>query len=102
MQDTITAKRSGVLDSTMLDLLRKYDKPGPRYTSYPTAPIFSPEFGVDQFTSAIDETNRKNSSPLSLYFHLPFCETLCYYCGCTMLVSNNREAIAGYLQVLKK
>jgi oxygen-independent coproporphyrinogen-3 oxidase len=102
MQDTITAKRSGVLDSTMLDLLRKYDKPGPRYTSYPTAPIFSPEFGVDQFTSAIDETNRKNSSPLSLYFHLPFCETLCYYCGCTMLVSNNREAIAAYLQVLKK
>jgi oxygen-independent coproporphyrinogen III oxidase len=102
MQDTITAKRSGVLDSTMLALLHKYDKPGPRYTSYPTAPIFSPEFNAGKFAAAIDETNRRNSSPISLYFHIPFCDTLCYFCGCTMLVSNNREKIAEYVQVLKK
>ncbi|MFI5252637.1 MAG: oxygen-independent coproporphyrinogen III oxidase [Bacteroidota bacterium] len=102
MKETRISSRQGILDEEMLNLLRKYDKPGPRYTSYPTAPIFKPEFGAEQFTTAIDETNRENSAPLSLYFHLPFCETLCYYCGCTMLVSNNRDKISEYTRILKQ
>ena len=57
-----------------LDILLKYDKAGPRYTSYPTAPVWNEEFGPERFRDKIVETNRGNdSSPLSLYFHIPFC-----------------------------
>ena len=69
-----------------IEMLRRYDRPGPRYTSYPTAPQFTTEFGQQEFQEEIRRTN-KNYDPvdLSLYFHLPFCDTLCYFCGCTMI-----------------
>ena len=86
-----------------IELIKKYDKPGPRYTSYPTAPHFSDNFSYKQYLAAIKENNKEeNNTPLSLYFHIPFCDTLCYFCGCNMIISNNRGRIANYVDYLKK
>ena len=86
-----------------LALLKKYDKPGPRYTSYPTAPIFSPSFTPQAYRESLVATNQSGSSnDLSLYFHFPFCDTLCYFCGCTMLVTRDRDRIEEYNQYLKR
>jgi len=86
-----------------IELIKKYDRPGPRYTSYPTAPQFSEAFTQEDFLSEIVATNRADALPdLSLYFHLPFCDTLCYFCGCNMIVSRSRERIGRYLDYLKK
>ncbi len=82
-----------------LDILKRYDKAGPRYTSYPTAPKFSKEFGPKQFQHEIEKSQ---SSPLSLYFHIPFCDTLCYFCGCTMMVTHERQKISEYLDYLER
>jgi oxygen-independent coproporphyrinogen-3 oxidase len=91
------------LDSINVDLIKKYDKPGPRYTSYPTAPHFSDAFSHEDFLREVDITNTGSKFPnLSLYYHLPFCDTLCYFCGCNMIVSKNRERINRYVQYLKK
>lgn len=86
-----------------LEMLERYDKPGPRYTSYPSAPHFTPDFGPRAFEAEIAESNNADDPPdLSLYFHLPFCEKLCYFCGCTMLVTHRRERIDEYLDYLTK
>ena len=90
-------------ESIDVELLRKYDRPGPRYTSYPTAPVFSPSFGAKEYRDEILRTNSaEDSSDLSLYFHFPFCDTLCYFCGCTMLVTHSRDRIREYNSYLKK
>lgn len=82
-------------------LLEKYDMPGPRYTSYPTAPFFHEGIGPDEYLKSIEEArNNKKSQELSLYFHLPFCDTLCYFCGCNMMVTRNRQKISTYLKYL--
>ncbi len=86
-----------------IELLKKYDRPGPRYTSYPPAPAFSKDFGPDDYKNAIIENNLQNSkADLSLYFHIPFCDTLCYFCGCNMLVTHRRETIRKYLDYLER
>ncbi len=86
-----------------VEMLQRYDKPGPRYTSYPTAPHFTESFGSARFMEEIEVTNGADApADLSLYFHLPFCESLCYFCGCTTIITRNRERIAGYLDYLDK
>lgn len=86
-----------------LHLLKKYDQPGPRYTSYPTAPLFNSSFNADNFREELLATNGPEAdTDISLYFHFPFCDTLCYFCGCTMMVTRDRKRIAEYLQYLKK
>ncbi len=86
-----------------IDLITKYDKPGPRYTSYPTAPHFHEGFGSNEYKDEIIRTNSGTNLPdLSLYFHLPFCDTLCYFCGCNMIITRNRPRISEYLNYLKK
>ncbi len=86
-----------------LGLLKKYDRPGPRYTSYPTAPLFHSAFTAEEYRKEILATNTAGStSDISLYFHFPFCDTLCYFCGCTMLVTRDRPRIEEYLGYLKK
>jgi oxygen-independent coproporphyrinogen-3 oxidase len=86
-----------------LNLVKKYDKPGPRYTSYPTAPHFNESFTQENFVDEITKTNKAEISPdLSLYFHIPFCDTLCYFCGCNMVVTHNRDRISKYIKYLKK
>ena len=84
------------------DVLKRFNQQGPRYTSYPTAPMFSPEFTNDDFRNEIVDTNRDNDRPLSLYFHFPFCAKLCYFCGCTMRVTHDRKLITQYNDYIKK
>ena len=80
-------------------LIAKYDKAGPRYTSYPTAVQFTEEFGNKEYIEAAEASNaRKN--PLSLYFHVPFCATICFYCGCNKIITNNRKRSQPYLDRL--
>lgn len=83
------------------DLLDKYNQPGPRYTSYPTAPEWSDDFGVAETESALARS-RHSDALISLYFHLPFCESLCLYCGCNVIINKNHEVAAPYLERLKR
>ncbi len=86
-----------------LTKFKKYDKPGPRYTSYPTAPHFSESFTHENYLDEILKTNYGDDLPdLSLYFHLPFCDTLCYFCGCNMIITRNRDRVKDYIKYLKK
>jgi oxygen-independent coproporphyrinogen-3 oxidase len=86
-----------------LSLLKKYDRPGPRYTSYPTAPLFSPSFTAGEYREALRLSNPPGAAGgLSLYVHFPFCDTLCYFCGCTMLVTRDRQRIEEYNLALKR
>ncbi len=86
-----------------LTKFKKYDKPGPRYTSYPTAPQFNEGFTNEDYLCEIVKTNYGNNLPdLSLYFHLPYCDTLCYFCGCNMIITRNRDRIKEYIKYLKK
>jgi oxygen-independent coproporphyrinogen III oxidase len=84
-------------------LVRKYDGHGPRYTSYPTADRFDAGFGADDYVAAIRTRNACSPSrPLSLYVHLPFCNTICYYCACNKIVTRNRAHAARYLDHLER
>ena len=85
-----------------LELIKKYDRPGPRYTSYPTAPHFNDSFTSEKYLNEIIRTNNEVGAPeLSLYYHLPFCDTLCYFCGCNMIITRNRDRIQEYIKYLK-
>ena len=86
-----------------INKIKKYDRPGPRYTSYPTAPQFNDSFRQEQFLDEIIKTNYGENLPdLSLYFHLPYCDTLCYFCGCNMIITRNRDRVNEYTKYLKK
>ena len=73
-----------------LDLLRRYNVPGPRYTSYPTAPAWRETYGASDYATILGE-RASSGAPLSLYVHLPFCERLCYFCGCTVVITGTRH-----------
>ena len=85
-----------------LELIRKYSVAGPRYTSYPPATRFTTEFSREQVEDSIAADNAPGSGPLSLYFHLPFCESLCWYCGCNTVITRRRESAAEYLEGLAR
>jgi len=92
-----------ITDQIDFSVLRKFNQQGPRYTSYPTAPMFSADFTSADLIDEIRETNAEGSDQaLSLYFHFPFCEKLCYFCGCNMRVTHDRALIAEYNGYLKK
>ncbi|TNF28715.1 MAG: oxygen-independent coproporphyrinogen III oxidase [Deltaproteobacteria bacterium] len=83
------------------ELVLRYDRPGPRYTSYPTADRFTTDFGPEDYRAALARANREHpGEPLSLYFHLPFCEALCSYCGCNVVVSKSEKTRRRYLDRL--
>lgn len=80
------------------DLLRRYDRPGPRYTSYPTAPHFTPGFGAAALREAIAESNGDPlPRALSLYVHVPFCTSPCFYCGCNRVITRDRGRGTAYV-----
>jgi oxygen-independent coproporphyrinogen-3 oxidase len=89
--------RAEVLD---LGLIRKYSIPGPRYTSYPPATKFTTELGTLDLEQAIADDNRPGAGPISLYFHLPFCETRCWFCGCNTVITKRRDSASEYLDDL--
>ena len=87
------------------DLLRQYDVSGPRYTSYPTADRFVEAFGADDYVQAL--TQRRSGAaalalPLSLYVHIPFCESLCYYCACNKIITKHHDKAGEYLRYLSR
>jgi oxygen-independent coproporphyrinogen-3 oxidase len=85
------------------DLLSRYDKPGPRYTSYPTAPVFTPAFGAEQLREQARRTNEEPiPRPLSLYLHIPYCFSPCFYCGCNRVITRDQGRAAPYLQRLER
>jgi len=81
-----------------LHLIRKYNQPGPRYTSYPTAPHFS----ADTDKAELAAQTADEDSDLSLYFHIPFCRSLCWFCGCTKIISTNQTKADHYLDVMER
>ncbi|NUN08243.1 MAG: oxygen-independent coproporphyrinogen III oxidase [Ignavibacteriaceae bacterium] len=86
-----------------LSKFKKYDRPGPRYTSYPTAPHFNDDFKANDYLDEIVKTNYGDNLPgLSLYYHIPYCDTLCYFCGCNMIITRNRERVNEYISYVKK
>jgi oxygen-independent coproporphyrinogen-3 oxidase len=88
------------MTSTTLELLQKYSVPGPRYTSYPTAPYFHTGFGEAEWAEALDAPAADRG--LSLYAHIPFCDSLCYYCGCNMVATRDYTKTQPYLAALER
>ncbi len=98
--DTIKTSNSPSQDVCFdSELIQRHGGRGPRYTSYPTALQFSDQLDASKYLSNALESN-KSDVPLSLYVHVPFCHTLCYYCGCNKIVTHNQERVQRYLENL--
>jgi len=85
-----------------LDLIRKYSIPGPRYTSYPPATKFTADVAALDLEAALADDNCSPERPLSLYFHLPFCESRCWFCGCNTVITRRRDSAGEYLDDLER
>ncbi len=82
-------------------LIKKYDRPGPRYTSYPTAPEWTDAFGPAEYADHLARADRQGG-PLSIYVHLPFCREMCRFCGCNVIATHDRTRADAYLELLEK
>jgi oxygen-independent coproporphyrinogen-3 oxidase len=83
------------------EILRKYNRPGPRYTSYPTAPVWQENFGPADLEEVFSEADAAGG-PVSLYMHIPFCESLCLFCACTVSIQKDKRVAVPYLDTLKR
>lgn len=84
-----------------IEKIQRYDKAGPRYTSYPTAVAFTPEFTESDYRKHAKQSNQaEKSTPLSLYFHIPFCDTICFYCACNKIATKDYSKTDTYLDYL--
>ncbi len=83
------------------DLIKKYDRPGPRYTSYPTAPEWKDDFKAPRYVQHLARAEAA-AGPLSIYVHLPFCREMCRFCGCNVIATHDRSRADAYLDVLEK
>jgi oxygen-independent coproporphyrinogen-3 oxidase len=85
------------------DLVRKYDQSGPRYTSYPTADRFHDRFGPADYVNAlVGRSQQRPDDPLSLYVHVPFCNTICFYCGCNKVITKDHGRSAKYIRYVAR
>jgi len=83
------------------EFLAKYNRPGPRYTSYPTAPVWNDAFGPDDLEKVHAEAESAKT-PVSLYMHIPFCESLCLFCACNVIIEKDKTVAPPYLGILKR
>jgi oxygen-independent coproporphyrinogen III oxidase len=83
------------------EFLALYNRPGPRYTSYPTAPVWRDDFRIEDFDRACEEAEASRT-PVSLYMHLPFCESLCLFCACNVVITKDHSVAPPYLTTLKR
>ncbi len=97
-----TPKAEASVQVLPIDLLRKFDHPGPRYTSYPTADRFVESFTAEDYVLSLEQRSHGAgiAKPLSIYVHIPFCESLCYYCACNKVITRHPERAATYLDYL--
>jgi oxygen-independent coproporphyrinogen-3 oxidase len=93
---------SGTAAPPTAALLQRYDRPGPRYTSYPTAVEFGTDFNDQAYRERLNAAAAVSTEPLSLYVHLPFCEERCTYCGCMTIITHKREVAERYLNFLER
>ena len=84
------------------EFVEKYNKPGPRYTSYPTVPAWEPGFGENDYLEALKDLQGRPQDELAIYLHLPFCAKACHYCGCNMVVDHEKGAVDKYLDRVEK
>ena len=84
------------------EFVDKYNKPGPRYTSYPTVPAWKQDFGENEYLLALQELAQKKDDELAIYLHLPFCAKHCHYCGCNAQVSREKNAVTEYLDLVER
>ena len=89
-------------ESVTPELLARYDRPGPRYTSYPTAPQFTQDFGEPDYAAALGRAAAAADQPLSMYVHVPFCDARCTYCGCSVVISPHRGPEQRYLAAVDR
>ena len=97
------ANPSYIMPGVTTDMLQKYDVSGPRYTSYPTADRFVEAFTEDAYKLALEQRSVAGAAlPLSIYVHIPFCESLCFFCACNKIVTKHHERSAEYLRYLNR
>jgi len=90
-----------VIQIPSFQLIKKYDRPGPRYTSYPTAPEWTDAFQADRYVEHLARADA-DQGPLSVYVHLPFCREMCRFCGCNVVATHDRSRADAYLDLLEK
>jgi oxygen-independent coproporphyrinogen-3 oxidase len=83
------------------EFLAKYNRPGPRYTSYPTAPVWQDDFAPDDLERYYATANAART-PVSLYMHLPFCESLCLFCACNVVITKDHSVAPPYIEILER
>jgi oxygen-independent coproporphyrinogen III oxidase len=100
MEDSATTARLeiGQISEAFLD---KYNRAGPRYTSYPTAPVWKDDFGPDDLDNCFAGADERGT-PVSLYMHIPFCESLCLFCACNVSIEKDKRVALGYLEALER
>ncbi len=89
------------MSTNTVELIRRFDRPGPRYTSYPTALEFDAAFTEPDYRARLAAADALGDAPLSLYAHLPFCEARCLFCGCNVVITKHRDVAARYLENLE-
>jgi oxygen-independent coproporphyrinogen III oxidase len=102
VSDAITNSAESLEIGQITDaILEKYNRPGPRYTSYPTAPVWKQDFGPDDLENYYRQADAV-AAPVSLYMHIPFCENLCLFCACNVSIQKNKDVAIPYLEALKR
>src|ERR1700678_4254409 len=102
MSDGITNSADSLEIGQITDaILEKYNRPGARYTSYPTAPVWKDDFGPDDLELRYATADLRGT-PLSVYMHLPFCESLCLFCGCNVSIQKRKSVAIPGLASLKQ
>lgn len=100
-RDPLQNEPSGLVVSE--ELIRRFNRSGPRYTSYPTADRFMDEFSAERYITSLQSRDKTlGGRSLSLYFHLPFCESLCYFCACNKIITQDHSRSAQYVEYLIK
>ena len=84
------------------ELLQRYDRPGPRYTSYPTAPVWKEDFGDSEYREALRRAAHPHDAPLSVYVHIPFCHERCAFCGCNVIIGRKEGLADAYLDYVAR
>jgi oxygen-independent coproporphyrinogen III oxidase len=97
-----SARDAEVAPQYTVDLIKKHDKPGPRYTSYPTANEFTEDFGSSDYAGRLAEAGTTSDQPLSLYIHLPFCNKRCSFCACNVVITKREDVVEKYLEYLPR